>query len=755
MSGAAGPLRLEHVLAGRRTGQPDLERMKSDDLKPAARFWLGTAANKMRLGQYSRALADLLRDKTRLGVGLKTLPDNEKTVLGICRRYGGFVSGSLLLHEVQARGLIKRLEPGQYGAPRVLKQADPVYGLCAKVLLYSPESSYQRYDFFYHWGNTLKYPDLALLPQVAGLIEPFDPFAWKASAGMLAPESACRRAPAEVALDLASMVQALAQGQPWRTNRDGSLPKNVASRLAKLVAGGDQDPQTPPAVAILYYELLRALGCIEQGHEQARIDLPLLEHHLSSPAAAQSWDWVRAWLRITRWQDGIGAKQEKPYSSSQEKGPLREFLAWALCGVAHGSDDWLDLETFLDDLWAIHREHSLAAHESGYSWSPAFKSVAGDARDALAGRRDRWRQHTGIWIANALLGTLAHLGLIEQSRTTKDGQARHGFRLTDTGKSVFGAPEAGWTKAPRDPKFLTVQPNHEVVALVDSAEPAWVWPLARMARRASPAGNRAHTFTLSRDSVYHALETGFPLERIEEFFRVHSRSGLPDNVAKSLREWGGKHEALVIRTDLALRIVPEGVEKLTTRPNSGRAVGDCFLLLPQESAAAAGKGCVRRDHQRKPAASWRITEDGLVQHTPDTDAVSLAHLRQFSEREADGWRVTAASILRARERSLGTENVLHWLSIYLNQELPALVEIMIRNWTKPPLVGLGSRLVLQMPDAESARALHDSQRFRPYLLEYIPPTWFHVRPEKQRELRKLLQELGFLVGAQTNLSPKE
>jgi hypothetical protein len=51
-----------------------------------------------------------------------------------------------------------------------------------------------------------------------------------------------------------------------------------------------------------------------------------------------------------------------------------------------------------------------------------------------------------------------------------------------------------------------------------------------------------------------------------------------------------------------------------------------------------------------------------------------------------------------------------------------------------------------MPDAESARALRDSQRFRSYLLEYIPPTWFHVRPEKKRELQRLLQELGFVVG---------
>ena len=65
------------------------------------------------------------------------------------------------------------------------------------------------------------------------------------------------------------------------------------------------------------------------------------------------------------WQDGIGVVPERDsdYASVRiEPSKLyhaRELLAWALCGVAHASDCWLDLETFLRDLWRATREASI------------------------------------------------------------------------------------------------------------------------------------------------------------------------------------------------------------------------------------------------------------------------------------------------------------------------------------------------------------------------------------------------------------
>ena len=84
---------------------------------------------------------------------------------------------------------------------------------------------------------------------------------------------------------------------------------------------------------------------------------------------------------------------------------------------------------------------------------------------------------------NALLGfTLAFLGIVVRAGTGQKERPR--FRLTDVGRIVFAAPEEVEVKYTPDPKFLVVQPNHEVLAYLDVADAAAVWPLAQMARRA-------------------------------------------------------------------------------------------------------------------------------------------------------------------------------------------------------------------------------------------------------------------------------
>ena len=87
------------------------------------------------------------------------------------------------------------------------------------------------------------------------------------------------------------------------------------------------------------------------------------------------------------------------------------------------------------------------------------------------------------WAANALLSTLAHLGLIEQGVSTSRAQTRPCFRLTGLGQAVFGAPERAVSEPTYEPKFLTVQPNHEILAYLNVADPRAVLPLAQMARR--------------------------------------------------------------------------------------------------------------------------------------------------------------------------------------------------------------------------------------------------------------------------------
>src|SRR5262249_24062494 len=147
---------------------------------------------------------------------------------------------------------------------------------------------------------------------------------------------------------------------------------------------------------------------------------------------------------------------------------------------------------------------------SRYTWQPPLTlSRHKDRITAMpARRRAFWLDNEGTWAANAILGTLAYLGLVERGHGGADLDERPCFRLTPTGKAVFGAPELAADEPAHDPKFLTVQPNFDVQVYLNVADASAVWPLSQMARRTSTGAGLVQTFALTRESVYQAQESG-------------------------------------------------------------------------------------------------------------------------------------------------------------------------------------------------------------------------------------------------------
>lgn len=743
-------VRFEHVLARQEKVVPHLEVMNADTLKAAARFWFGKEASKFRKAECIRALAGLSGDRERLAAGVRSLPDKQRAVLAVCKRYGGAVSGPVLLSETLTRGLVDKTtdQDMRYGRPR---RDDPVSDLRAKLLLISLDGGYSDFRYSY-LRYRLDYPDVAALPGVLDQLEAAAPLPWVPSSPASPPTAPFRRSAAEIALDLWTTAQALAQFGTWKTNRGGSLAKSIQNRLRKLFSWPGQDPLLPPEPEALYYELLRGVGAVLFTADQGHINLPAVERHQRSPGPVQAWHQVRAWLTIRLWQDGVGVVPDRDrYDSSVRIEPpqlhrARELLVWALCRVAHGPDHWLDLETFLVDLWSATGEETINFYWYQYSWQPKFElSREKDRiRADVPRRRAFWLDAEGSWAANAVMGTLAHLGLVERANVAP-GPGRPCFRLTRVGKAVFGAPELSATDAEHDPKFLTVQPNHEVLAYLDTADASAVWPLAKMARRVSSAGERVQTFALTRESVYQALESGLGLEEIRRFLRDHSRTALPANLDQSLAEWGRRREALVLRTGVALAAYPPGRAPSVAGSPKARPVGDGFVLLPETAARNFRDGPIL-DHQTFGHPAWRVEEDGQVSVTTGADAVTLARLGQFADPDGERWQITAASVRRAGARGIPAEQILDWLHEHLASALPAIVETAIRNWSSPAAAFLGSLVLLQVTQPQACAMILSSRRFRPLLVGHIPPDCFIVRPEKREELERVLTELGFSIG---------
>ena len=297
------------------------------------------------------------------------------------------------------------------------------------------------------------------------------------------------------------------------------------------------------------------------------------------------------------------------------------------------------------------------------------------------------------------------------------------------------APQAG------EARFLTVQPNLEVVAYLDSADARQVCTLSRFAACTSRADSPVQTFELRRDSLYRALESGMSLEKVRTFLTEHGKTELPANVERMLSEWAGRRESLVLRTKTVLALGP--LESQT----GGRALNNNAFLLSSSTAkiAALGfSGWTILDHEGKPERAWTADELGSI--APDSrTSISQLRLARIADRTTTGWQITAQSVGRARLGGMTTEHILAWLGDHVKEGVPSLLEVAVRNWASRQGVQLRQVQMLRIMQPQAQQALLHSLTFRPFLAGHIPPEWFLIHDDHLSEVRRLLETLGFAI----------
>jgi hypothetical protein len=629
-------MKLDHVLQSTLKVDVELGRFRSDELKRAAQFWLGKEARSYNKDKCIAVLTRVMNGVDSASCVETALSEKERQLLAIFTRYGTAVPGGVLTAEMYARGLAPPKDDvsGRFYSPyRAWRANDLIGGLCKKLVLVD--------DSYYSGYCARGYPRLSLHPALVKSVEPGAPLSWSPSGACDEAVETERRSSAEVALDLWRVAAALRRKGTWSTVK-GDLPsKSTRARMRKEVGlrDAEEDPLSVPDPESLFYELLRGMGLIDFVNQPSWIREKALERHLQQPPEAQAWHWVRAWLRMVLWQDGIGLvpDRDSDYTFVRiEPGKLshaRELLAWALCRVAHSSNCWLDLEVFLRDLWRATREAPIDFYGSRYAWDPGFEMAR--KREQYSGGEDRelafWLASEAVWAANAIMATLVTLGLVERGQTA-GRKTRPCFRLTELGRVVFGAPEIEVVQNPGKAPFLTVQPNLEVVAYLESADARQVFTLSRFAAAASKASGPVQTFALRRESLYAALESGMTLDEVHRFLTEHGKTELPANVERMLSEWAGRRESLVLRRKVALALGPA---ETRTR---GRALNRNVLLLPSVSVKTAANlfaGWTILDHEDEPERTWTTDELGGLT-TNDVDSISQMQLARIADRTSTG-----------------------------------------------------------------------------------------------------------------------
>lgn len=746
-------MKLGHVLQSTLKVNVELGRFSADELKRAARFWLGKEAGSYNKDRCIAALTQVLNDGDSASRVQTAFSEKEREVLALFTRYGPTVSGGVLTAEMHARGLGPSKESASdrfYSPYRPWRADDVIGGLRGKLVLIG--------DSYYSDYHPHGYPRLSLHGALLKTVEPAAPLAWTPSGACDEPARAEHRSSAEVALDLWRVASALRTRGTWTTVKGDSPSKQLRAWLRKSVGLGDkaEDPMSTRDPESLFYELLHGMGLMNFADQGSWIRDKALARHLEQPPEVQAWHWVRAWLHMALWQDGIGVVPDRDSDyefiriQPQQLSRARELLVWALARVAHSSNGWLALEGFLRDLWQATREAPIEFWAGTYAWDPGFE-MARKKEQYPAGENRLlafWLADEGVWAANAVMVTLVTLGLVERGET-RGRKTRPCFRLTELGRAVFGAPEIEPVPKAGKARFLAVQPNLEIVAYLESADASQICTLARFAG-VSRATGPVRTFALRRESLYAALESGMTLDEVRRFLSEHGKTELPANVDQMLSEWARRRESLVLRKKAALALGP-------AQPGArGRALSPNVRLLPSVSAKTAVTsfaGWAILDHEGKPERTWTTDELGsLTIH--GAHSISQMRLARIADRTATGWQITQASLARARTGGLTADQILGWLGGHLTAAPPALLEVAVRNWTgRQQGVSLGAVHLLEIVEPRAKNALLHSPTFRPLLAGHIPPDWFLIREDSLSEVRRLLERLGFTIGDSHNPQP--
>ena len=730
------------VLSGENEWNSRIEHASSNDLQQFARFWIGPNPPG-RMSDCLKAIQTVLKDPKAIALRLAKLSPQERELLGVFKRYGGTMTDGLIAAEMHARGMVTHIDKSDYARMTAQRRENPYAKLLAKLLIQPVEGRSS-----YYYGFDEHYQDSVVNPITLPFVDEAKPAAWTPDCSIAAPATSTRRLFAEVVLDLWATAQELERNTGWKPRRDGGIPKALAVKLRKVLPPDPPGPPSVPNTEVLYHELLCGLNIVDSNDNEATVDLASLREQFEPPAEFFAHNLVRSWLDTDLWLDGVGtvSGQTDGYSGSYANQPgARETMIWGLTALARAGDGWSDLEKFLLQLWEVQ---ATATPMFSYSseWQPVFGGPK--TKNRYWGQpltSDFWLLHVGVWAANTILGTFTHLGLVEHGPVSGKLIA---FRLTPLGRSVFGSPEVLPLPTPTERKFFTVQPNYEIVAYLDDALPEAVWPLARIARgMAANPGSPVRTFAFDRTSVYAALESGMTTEGIRDYFIAHGKTTLPPNITRTLEEWGGKRESLVLRRGVTL------LTGIPSPPTNARSLGEGFHLIGGSSPMPKGYLTITFPDAARPC--WTAGEDGAVRVESDAHTVAVARLGQFAEKlEKGAFQITPDSVAGAKRRGITGEQVLTKLRHNNRGALPPLLAVAIRNWQIGSSVVLDNLLMMQVPDPAAATALAGSAKFKPFFLSYIPPNWFVVDGKRRKELLPFLTSIGYTWHELPTLSVK-
>ncbi len=578
------------------------------------------------------------------------------------------------------------------------------------------------------------------------------------------------RRPAEAALPMISLIDALRKEKEILLTNRGRFSKSLINRLVKRVgldAPAAAETQTPLEEATFFYlQLLMSGRFFTPPGAGGEIRLStVVDDAIASPYEIQVLNWVRGYRSLKGWHESLPPTVALYSDNAFSANSIHAFRALVLLtlGALPDPERWYAVQAFSDALYArVGDQFSIAYVYPFYTTQRDPTKAERERQAYLQKQHANWQQREEVLLRNMLIGPLFHLGLVELSfAETDDTRQRLRFRLTDLGRTALydtlrpgSRPMTPAAESlPSEPCWV-VQPNFEVIAYLDRASPAQLGFLGRIAERKSLTG-AVGVYSITRESVYHSLEAGMAVEAILETLQAGAKHDLPEVVARSIRDWAGRRERIAVYVDASLLEFPDRESRdaeLSRKSGLGRPVGDRFVLVEKQGSAAKPGVAVGRtvDYHAVASRCVRVSEEGLLELIPEKADLLVSHELDAIARRVVGnshqWVLDAKSVGEASQAGFTGEAILSLLGQRSQGGIPAILRVAISRWAlkrrSSKVPALGKVTLLQLPTLEIADALAGSRRAAPYLQARLGPQTFLVPSEAARPLGKLLVELG-------------
>jgi hypothetical protein len=424
-----------------------------------------------------------------------------------------------------------------------------------------------------------------------------------------------------------------------------------------LLQGAKREDQAPRL--FLLRRLLEQLDLVRGHRGQLQMTGESPDHipaFWSWPLVNQLKACLESWFRL----GAIGAWEKEAAQYSPRYRHARETVCATLQKLETGI--WLEPEDLLERLqdhdsdFLFAERSKVESYRGSWYYSHSGSNYYGSTRDLLRA----FDEYEGRFLATWITGFLHQLGIVDVGRKGETWQA---FRLTEIGRAVLDAEDTQPSDrlAEEGQGKLVIQPNFQIVAM----GPVGLDCLARLDLIADRkrADRGAFEYHITRDSIYRAHKLGMEVDEVIHFLEEATGVTLPQNIRRSLQEWGAQHERIVFRSGVSLlqaadadfltkllddsrvsRYLDRQVSSEVALLNSGHERSVVAELVSQGILPA-----VSNCEPDSADDSVVVDEDGTIRPVQAVPSLYLrGRLSRMAEERTGGlWKLTAASISQA------------------------------------------------------------------------------------------------------------